>query len=195
MLITAGGSYLTTTTRISILKRHNKHTPLTCLNLPIPLKKKAKKTVYKKARSILFFSIYLSLSISTMKCQFLICLVVLFITITSAKPVKKRGLLGNTVGNAVNTISRLLFHGRGTFFDPEREGGSQGACGPFADENSQIVAMNADQYGDMSKKSHWCGKRVKICYEKKCTIATVTDACPGCDHGKNIHFYTHVLSY
>ncbi|KAG2198898.1 uncharacterized protein EV154DRAFT_552085 [Mucor mucedo] len=118
-----------------------------------------------------------------MKCQILICLVVLWMTVVNAKPVKKRGLLGDTVGHAVNTITRLLFHGRGTFFDPEREGGSQGACGPFADENSQIVAMNADQYGDMSRKSHWCGKRVKICYEKKCTVATVTDACPGCDHG------------
>ncbi|KAG2238075.1 hypothetical protein BDF21DRAFT_372615 [Thamnidium elegans] len=118
-----------------------------------------------------------------MKCQLLICLVALFITIASAIPVDKRGLLGDTVHHAVGAINRLLFHGIGTFFDPVNEGGAQGACGPYADVDSQIVAMNGDQYGDMSKKSSWCGKRVKICYEKKCTIATVTDACPTCDHG------------
>lgn len=35
----------------------------------------------------------------------------------------------------------------------------------------------------MSKKSQWCGKKLKICYKSKCTIATVTDACPGCNKG------------
>lgn len=39
----------------------------------------------------------------------------------------------------------------------------------------------------MNKKSHWCGKRLKICHKSKCTIATVTDACPTCDHGKKTH--------
>lgn len=38
----------------------------------------------------------------------------------------------------------------------------------------------------MSKKSKWCGKKLKICYEKKCTVATVTDACPGCKKGKHM---------
>lgn len=119
-----------------------------------------------------------------MKFQFLCTLfLVLCITLsTSAKPVK-RGLLGNTLKGVTNTVKKLLFHGKGTFFDPPSEGGAQGACGPYADKDSQIVAMNGDQYGDMSKKSHWCGKRVKICYKSKCTVATVTDACPTCDHG------------
>jgi hypothetical protein len=64
------------------------------------------------------------------------CLVVLF-TVTTAKPVERRGI----AGDIVDTVNKLLHHGIGTFFDPESEGGSQGACGPFADENSQIVAM------------------------------------------------------
>jgi hypothetical protein len=119
-----------------------------------------------------------------MKFQLLITfLVALLFTISEAKPVKKRGLLKD-VTDTVHKVANLLFHGKGTFFNPAREGGSQGACGPYADETSQIVAMNAAQYGDMSKKSHWCGKKIKICYNKKCTVATVTDACPGCAHGK-----------
>lgn len=135
-----------------------------------------------------------------MKFQFLCTLfLVLCITLsTSAKPVK-RGLLGNTLKGVTNTVKKLLFHGKGTFFDPPSEGGAQGACGPYADKDSQIVAMNGDQYGDMSKKSHWCGKRVKICYKSKCTVATVTDACPTCDHGKGstllcICLCTHILN-
>ena len=120
-----------------------------------------------------------------MKLQFLIvCVLVLCVTLSSAKPVKKRGLLGGALKGVTNTVKKLLFHGKGTFFNPAKEGGAQGACGPYADVNSQIVAMNGDQYGDMSKKSHWCNKKVKICYKDKCTVATVTDACPTCDHGK-----------
>ncbi|KAI9362591.1 RlpA-like double-psi beta-barrel-protein domain-containing protein-containing protein [Pilaira anomala] len=120
-----------------------------------------------------------------MKCQLFICLVVLLITIVNAKPVAvdRRGLIKDTVHKTIKTIKKLLFHGKATFFNPEKEGGAQGACGPWADVNSQIVALNGDQYGDMSQKSEWCGKKVKICYEDKCTIATVTDACPTCDHG------------
>jgi hypothetical protein len=108
---------------------------------------------------------------------------IVVLTTTHAKPVEKRGLLGDTIKGVTKVVKKLLYSGKGTFFDPYSEGGSQGACGPYADENSQIVAMNAAQYGDMSKKSHWCGKQVLICYKGKCTVATVTDACPGCAHG------------
>lgn len=135
-----------------------------------------------------------------MKCQLFICLVVLLITIVNAKPVAvdRRGLIKDTVHKTIKTIKKLLFHGKATFFNPEKEGGAQGACGPWADVNSQIVALNGDQYGDMSQKSEWCGKKVKICYEDKCTIATVTDACPTCDHGKNfidLRQYLCILIY
>ncbi|KAI8644507.1 RlpA-like double-psi beta-barrel-protein domain-containing protein-containing protein [Parasitella parasitica] len=114
-----------------------------------------------------------------MKVQFIFTFLVVLIAIANAKPLKERGL----AGDLVKTVKKLLFHGIGTFFDPETEGGSQGACGPYADENSQIVAMNRHQYGNLNKKSHWCGKKLKICHKNKCTIATVTDACPGCDEG------------
>ncbi|KAI8973831.1 hypothetical protein BDF20DRAFT_823751 [Mycotypha africana] len=100
-------------------------------------------------------------------------------SLVAARPIEERGI----AGKIVKTVKKLLFRGIGTFFDPVKEGGSQGACGPYADVHSQIVAMNAEQYGDMSKKSRWCGKKLKICSRKKCTIATVTDACPGCKRG------------
>ncbi|KAI7902197.1 RlpA-like double-psi beta-barrel-protein domain-containing protein-containing protein [Cokeromyces recurvatus] len=116
----------------------------------------------------------------SMKIQFLISYFMVFLfAFTSARPLTERGL----AGNIVNTVKKLLHHGIGTFFDPESEGGAQGACGPYADENSQIVAMNAVQYGNLNKKSHWCGKKLKICSKGKCTIATVTDACPACKKG------------
>ncbi|KAI8989474.1 RlpA-like double-psi beta-barrel-protein domain-containing protein-containing protein [Pilobolus umbonatus] len=83
----------------------------------------------------------------------------------------------------MKAVNNILNQGIATFFDPETEGGSQGACGPFADENSQIVAMNAAQYGPMNRKSPWCGKKLKIMYKDKYTVATVTDACPGCSEG------------
>jgi hypothetical protein len=75
-----------------------------------------------------------------MKIQFLItCLVVLF-AIGTAKPVERRGL-GDTIKGTVKTVQNILNHGIGTFFDPVTEGGSQGACGPYANKASQIVAI------------------------------------------------------
>lgn len=72
-----------------------------------------------------------------MKVQLLItCFMALFV-FAFATPVIERGL----AGDLVKTVKNLLNHGIGTFFDPESEGGSQGACGPYADETSQIVAM------------------------------------------------------
>lgn len=76
------------------------------------------------------------------------------------------------------------YKGTATWFKPASEGGSQGACGPEEDDYSRIVALNAPQYGSMSKKSSWCGKKIRITGPTgKSTTATINDACPGCDHG------------
>lgn len=75
------------------------------------------------------------------------------------------------------------FTGTATWFKPATEGGSQGACGPEEDDDSYIVALNAPQYGNMSKKSPWCGKKLRITGPKGTVDAIVNDACPGCDHG------------
>ncbi|CAO3643103.1 unnamed protein product [Cunninghamella blakesleeana] len=89
------------------------------------------------------------------------------------------------VSRAEKTLmeKRGQFSGVGTFFNPSTEGGSMGACGKFESDDAQIVALNAPQYGSLSSKSSWCGKKVKICYKKKCTTAVVNDACPECKYG------------
>ncbi|CEJ02998.1 hypothetical protein CU097_007495 [Rhizopus azygosporus] len=109
-------------------------------------------------------------------CSFLLCILfALLATLASSQPVNDKRGLGALVGS--------IIHGVATLFDPVREGGSQGACGPFATKHSHIVALNAHDYGDLNKKSHWCGKKIKIMYKERTTVATITDACPGCDAG------------
>ncbi|CAO3703906.1 unnamed protein product [Rhizopus stolonifer] len=75
------------------------------------------------------------------------------------------------------------FSGTGTWFLPASEGGSQGACGPSEGNNSMIVALNVAQYGNTSKKSKWCGKKIKIKGPKGTVTAKINDACPGCSKG------------
>lgn len=75
------------------------------------------------------------------------------------------------------------FKGTATWFLPASEGGSTGACGPKENNNSPIVALNRPQYGNTSKKSKWCGKKVRITGPKGSVTATVNDACPECKHG------------
>jgi expansin (peptidoglycan-binding protein) len=84
---------------------------------------------------------------------------------------------------AAKSSSGSSFTGTATWFKPATEGGSQGACGPEEDDYSLIVALNAPQYGDMSEKSKWCGKKLKITGPAGTAYATVNDACPGCSHG------------
>ncbi|KAI8370343.1 RlpA-like double-psi beta-barrel-protein domain-containing protein-containing protein, partial [Radiomyces spectabilis] len=75
------------------------------------------------------------------------------------------------------------YHGTATWFKPASEGGSEGACsGEEEDDDSNIVALNADQYGGDSKSS-WCGKKVSIKGPKGETTARITDECPDCDEG------------
>ena len=75
------------------------------------------------------------------------------------------------------------YSGTATWFLPASEGGSQGACGPSEGDSSNIVALNVAQYGNTSKKSSWCGKKIKIKGPKGTTISKINDACPGCKKG------------
>ncbi|KAI8142394.1 RlpA-like double-psi beta-barrel-protein domain-containing protein-containing protein, partial [Fennellomyces sp. T-0311] len=75
------------------------------------------------------------------------------------------------------------YHGTATWFVPKDEGGPYGACGPKEDSNSLIVALNHDQYGNMSAKSKWCGKKIRVEGEEGSIDVTINDACPGCSHG------------
>ncbi|KAI8137369.1 RlpA-like double-psi beta-barrel-protein domain-containing protein-containing protein [Fennellomyces sp. T-0311] len=75
------------------------------------------------------------------------------------------------------------YKGTATWFIPETEGGVYGACGPKENSNSIIVAMNAKQYGNMNKKSKWCGKKLRVKGPKGSMTVKVNDACPGCKYG------------
>jgi expansin (peptidoglycan-binding protein) len=75
------------------------------------------------------------------------------------------------------------YSGTATYFIPEDQGGSTGACGPQEDVNSNIVAINAPQYGSMSGVSDWCGQEIEISGPAGTTTAVVNDACPECAYG------------
>ncbi|KAI8329540.1 RlpA-like double-psi beta-barrel-protein domain-containing protein-containing protein [Chlamydoabsidia padenii] len=103
-----------------------------------------------------------------MRSTSLLFVLMMFVTLIVAAPIDKRG---------------STYSGTGTWFLPATEGGSTGACGPKEGNNSPIVALNAPQYGNMSKKSSWCGKKIKITGPKGSVTATVNDACPECKSG------------
>jgi expansin (peptidoglycan-binding protein) len=99
----------------------------------------------------------------------LIAIATIFCALVSAAPAK-----------------RSSYEGTATFFSPESssEGGNEGACwGTKMDDSSKIVALNAEQYGNMSKNSKWCGKKIRISGPKGTATATIIDACPGCKYG------------
>jgi expansin (peptidoglycan-binding protein) len=75
------------------------------------------------------------------------------------------------------------YSGTATYFIPADQGGSTGACGPQEDVDSNIVAINADQYGSMSGVSDWCGQEIEITGPAGTTTAVVNDACPECGYG------------
>ncbi|KAI7848507.1 RlpA-like double-psi beta-barrel-protein domain-containing protein-containing protein [Circinella umbellata] len=85
----------------------------------------------------------------------------------------------------LNTLEKRAktYRGTATWFLPKEEGGEYGACGPKENNYSMIVALNAKQYGNMNKKSKWCGKKIKVKGPHGSAIVKVNDACPGCSYG------------
>lgn len=89
-------------------------------------------------------------------------------TLTAAAPAKRKS----------------SYEGQATWYTPKTEGGDRGACGGVKiDNDSKIVALNQEQYGDMSEDSDWCGTEVEITGPEGTARATIMDACPGCDYG------------
>ncbi|KAI7853709.1 hypothetical protein BDC45DRAFT_536016 [Circinella umbellata] len=78
---------------------------------------------------------------------------------------------------------RNSYHGKATWFIPSLHGGSMGACWEYEADEEYVVAMNSVQYGDMTKKSGWCFKKVRIYHGNKHVDAIVKDACPECKYG------------
>ncbi|KAI9277268.1 RlpA-like double-psi beta-barrel-protein domain-containing protein-containing protein [Phascolomyces articulosus] len=78
---------------------------------------------------------------------------------------------------------RESFSGKGTWFIPSLHGGSMGACWEYEADDEYVVAMNSVQYGEMTTKSDWCFKKVRIYNGGKHVDAVVKDACPECKYG------------
>ncbi|KAI9316849.1 RlpA-like double-psi beta-barrel-protein domain-containing protein-containing protein [Dichotomocladium elegans] len=108
---------------------------------------------------------------------------VLLADATPASPYKKR--TSDASRRRHNDLNKrgATYSGKATWFVPSTQGGSIGACGSYEADDDMIVAMNAKQYGNMSGKSSWCGKKLKISHKGKTVTATVNDACPECAYG------------
>lgn len=109
--------------------------------------------------------------------------------VAQAKPIdmEKRG----KVGDIVQALFDGLKTGKATWFHPVTEGGPEGACdGIKEDDDSSIVALSLDLFGDEDAVSDFCKKKVWIKNKKngKTVKATITDACPGCK--KSMHTST-----
>ncbi|KAI8138843.1 hypothetical protein BJV82DRAFT_582494 [Fennellomyces sp. T-0311] len=91
--------------------------------------------------------------------------------------------LVDNVSDALGDVVQGVISGLGTFFHPDsdNEGGNWGACGPRESDHSNIVAVSIDLYGDDSKKSDWCGRKILIKSGGKKTVAIANDCCPTCE--------------
>ena len=92
--------------------------------------------------------------------QQIFALILLFITVVSFISIDV--VHGAPINNHPIQKRVEKYKGQATFFFPETEGGPYGSCGPKEDENSHIVALNHEQYGNMSEKSEWCGKKIRV---------------------------------
>ena len=108
----------------------------------------------------------------------LMAIATVFSALVSAAPAKSSDKDISEMG------SGKTYKGTATWYKPKTEGGDEGACwGEKIDDDSEIVALNAEQYGNMSKNSKHCGRQVRITGPEGSAIATVIDACPGCEYG------------
>ncbi|KAI8984695.1 hypothetical protein BDF20DRAFT_403697 [Mycotypha africana] len=90
-------------------------------------------------------------------------------TVSQAAPMAKRG---------------ESYSGTATWYAPATQGGPLAACnGEYIHDESPIVALNADQYGNLDGKSDFCGKKIRIQGPAGTATATILDACPECSYG------------
>ncbi|KAI8968497.1 hypothetical protein BDF20DRAFT_896726 [Mycotypha africana] len=99
----------------------------------------------------------------------LFAIVALFSAMAAAAPATKR---------------KHEYSGVATWYSPKHNGGTKAACyGEHIDDDSNIVALNAPQYGDLGSNSDWCGKKIEIEGPNGKARASILDACPECDDG------------
>ncbi|CAE6527622.1 unnamed protein product [Rhizoctonia solani] len=98
----------------------------------------------------------------------------------SASPSSTATYTAPTQGSGSGS-SEVISGGYATYF---YQNGVAGACGTVHSDSDPIVAVDYRRYGDTSKKSDLCGKKVLITNitNGKTVTATVADACPTCEN-------------
>ncbi|KAI8340531.1 RlpA-like double-psi beta-barrel-protein domain-containing protein-containing protein [Chlamydoabsidia padenii] len=93
----------------------------------------------------------------------LACFMMVYIMVTSAAPLEKRG-----------------FYGDGTYYHV-----GLGSCGKTHDNNQMVAALNAPQMQNPSNPNHnkLCDRRIKVYGPKGSVIVKIVDTCPSCKHG------------
>ncbi|KAG8686891.1 hypothetical protein FRC11_008179 [Ceratobasidium sp. 423] len=103
---------------------------------------------------------------------------------SSASPSSTAGYTAPTQGSSSGG-SESYSGGHGTYF---YQNGVAGACGNVHSDSDYIVAVDYRRYGDLSKQSDLCGKKVLVTNTKngKSVTCTVADACPTCDNSNSL---------
>jgi rare lipoprotein A (peptidoglycan hydrolase) len=92
----------------------------------------------------------------------------------------------------VTVDTSVVTGGVATFF---YQGGNAGACGKVNSDDALVAAMDSRTYGNTSRKSPLCGKKVEITNTKnhKKVVVTVADACPTCKNKNSIDLSVHAF--
>jgi len=93
---------------------------------------------------------------------------------------------------AVTVDANTVTGGVATFF---YQGGNAGACGKVNSDDALVAAMDSRTYGNTSRKSPLCGKKVEITNTKnhKKVVVTIADACPTCKNKNSIDLSVHAF--
>lgn len=70
------------------------------------------------------------------------------------------------------------------------QNGVAGACGAKHSDSDFIAALDSRTYGDLSAKSQYCGKKIRVSWQGKTVDVTVADACPGCYNSASVDLST-----
>ncbi|GAA5826097.1 hypothetical protein JCM11251_007165 [Rhodosporidiobolus azoricus] len=83
-------------------------------------------------------------------------------------------------GGGSSSSSGGWVQGKATFF---YQGGAAGACGKVHSDSDKVIALGMNRYGSASNTAPDCGRQIEIKNEAtgQSVVATVADACPGCD--------------
>lgn len=66
------------------------------------------------------------------------------------------------------------------------QNGNYGACGEKHSDDDLIAALDYRTYGDLSAKSKYCGKMIKVSWQGKSVNVRVEDACPSCNNAASV---------